>query len=156
MRTKSWRRPFCPSYPIPSNKGVAVFESTTVRISEEVIVELAAELQMKPAANDINVEAEVSWDHVCRAKWSHPDPTAAAAASPNVQRGSRVASGRAPGENWRSPQAPAGIILARTRAFIEKTPEPMRPLRPPKPAGQFRLLYQSGTTGFKELTAVGP
>lgn len=80
----------------------------------------------------------------------YPDPTAATALA-NVQRSQKGLQSKRAGEYFE------GLIAASLNwykdkgvAFVEKTPEPMRPLRPPNRQGQFLACYiKAGQPDFK-------
>ena len=93
----------------------------------------------------------MSWDSIPgRNSEGYPDPTAATALA-NVQRSQRGRQSRIIGDHFE------GIIAASLRwyedkgvACIEKTPEPMKPLRAPNRQGQFLACYiKAGQPDFK-------
>lgn len=93
----------------------------------------------------------MSWDSIPgRNSEGYPDPTAATALA-NVQRSQRGRQSRIMGDHFE------GIIAASLRwyedkgvACIEKTPEPMKPLRAPNRQGQFLACYiKAGQPDFK-------
>lgn len=93
----------------------------------------------------------MSWDSIPgRNSEGYPDPTAATALA-NVQRSQRGRQSRIVGDHFE------GIIAASLRwyedkgvACIEKTPEPMKPLRAPNRQGQFLACYiKAGQPDFK-------
>lgn len=93
----------------------------------------------------------MSWDYVPgKNAEGYPDPTAAAALS-NVQRSQRGLQSKRAGEHFENMIA-ASLDWYKDKgvAFIEKTPEPMRPLRPPNRQGQFLACYtKAGQPDFK-------
>ena len=93
----------------------------------------------------------MSWDMVPgKNSEGYPDPTAAAALS-NVQRSQRGLQSKRAGEHFEN-LITASLNWYRDKgvAFIEKTPEPMRPLRPPNRLGQFLACYtKAGQPDFK-------
>lgn len=93
----------------------------------------------------------MSWDSIPgRNSEGYPDPTAATALA-NVQRSQRGRQSRIMGDHFE------GIIAASLKwyedkgvACIEKTPEPMKPLRAPNRQGQFLACYiKAGQPDFK-------
>ncbi len=93
----------------------------------------------------------MSWDYVPgKNTEGYPDPTAAAALS-NVQRSQRGLQSKRAGEHFENMIAASlGWYKDKGVAFIEKTPEPMRPLRPPNRQGQFLACYiKAGQPDFK-------
>lgn len=93
----------------------------------------------------------MSWDTVPgRNSEGYPDPTAAAALA-HVQRSQRGRQSRIMGDHFEN------IIAASLKwyedkgvACIEKTPEPMKPLRAPNRQGQFLACYvKAGQPDFK-------
>ena len=93
----------------------------------------------------------MSWDYVPgKNAEGYPDPTAAAALS-NVQRSQRGLQSKRAGEHFENMIAASlGWYKDKGVAFIEKTPEPMRPLRPPNRQGQFLACYtKAGQPDFK-------
>ena len=93
----------------------------------------------------------MSWDYVPgKNSEGYPDPTAAAALS-NVQRSQRGLQSKRAGEHFENMIAASlGWYKDKGVAFIEKTPEPMRPLRPPNRQGQFLACYiKAGQPDFK-------
>lgn len=93
----------------------------------------------------------MSWDTVPgRNREGYPDPTAATALS-NIQRSQRGLQSKRAGEHFENMIA-ASLNWYKDKgvAFIEKTPEPMRPLRPPNRQGQFLACYiKAGQPDFK-------
>lgn len=93
----------------------------------------------------------MSWDNVPgRNGEGYADPTAAAALS-NVQRSQRGLQSKRAGEHFENLiTASLNWYKDKGVAFIEKTPEPMRPLRPPNRQGQFLACYtKAGQPDFK-------
>lgn len=93
----------------------------------------------------------MSWDSIPgRNSEGYPDPTAATALA-HAQRSQRGRQSRIMGEHFE------GIIAASLKwyedkgvACIEKTPEPMKPLRAPNRQGQFLACYiKAGQPDFK-------
>lgn len=93
----------------------------------------------------------MSWDSIPgRNSEGYPDPTAATALA-NVQRSQRGRQSRIMGDHFE------GIIAASLKwyedkgvACIEKTPEPMKPLRAPNRQGRFLACYiKAGQPDFK-------
>lgn len=93
----------------------------------------------------------MSWDSIPgRNSEGYPDPTAATALA-NVQHSQRGRQSRIMGDHFE------GIIAASLKwyedkgvACIEKTPEPMKPLRAPNRQGQFLACYiKAGQPDFK-------
>lgn len=93
----------------------------------------------------------MSWDTVPgRNSEGYPDPTAATALA-NMQRSQRGRQSRIMGDHFEN------IISASLRwyedkgvACVEKTPEPMKPLRAPNRQGQFLACYvKAGQPDFK-------
>lgn len=93
----------------------------------------------------------MSWDSTPgRNSEGYPDPTAVTALA-NVQRSQRGRQSRIMGDHFE------GIIAASLKwyedkgvACIEKTPEPMKPLRAPNRQGQFLACYiKAGQPDFK-------
>lgn len=93
----------------------------------------------------------MSWDSIPgRNSEGYPDPTAATALA-NVHRSQRGRQSRIMGDHFE------GIIAASLRwyedkgvACVEKTPEPMKPLRAPNRQGQFLACYvKAGQPDFK-------
>ena len=84
----------------------------------------------------------MSWDYMPgKNAEGYPDPTAAAALS-NVQRSQRGLQSKRAGEHFENMIAASlGWYKDKGVAFIEKTPEPMRPLRPSNRQGQFLACY---------------
>ena len=84
----------------------------------------------------------MSWDTVPgKNREGYPDPTAATALS-NVQRSQRGLQSKRAGEHFENLLAASlGWYRDKGVAFVEKTPEPMRPLRPPNRQGQFLACY---------------
>ena len=93
----------------------------------------------------------MSWDTVPgKNSEGYRDPTAAAALS-NVQRSQRGLQSKRAGEYFENLIA-ASLNWYKDKGvgFIEKTPEPMRPLRPPNRQGQFLACYtKAGQPDFK-------
>lgn len=93
----------------------------------------------------------MSWDMVPgKNSEGYRDPTAAAALS-NVQRSQRGLQSKRAGEYFENLIA-ASLNWYKDKGvgFIEKTPEPMRPLRPPNRQGQFLACYtKAGQPDFK-------
>lgn len=80
----------------------------------------------------------------------YPDPTAATAFA-NVQRKQRGLWSKRAGEQFEN-MITASLHWYRDKgvALIEKTPEPMRPLKPPNRQGQFLACYtKAGQPDFK-------
>lgn len=80
----------------------------------------------------------------------YPDPTAATAIA-NVQRSQRGLSSKRAGEMFENIIG-ASLLWYENKgvACIEKTPEPMKPLRPPNRQGQFLACYtKAGQPDFK-------
>lgn len=93
----------------------------------------------------------MSWDAVPgKNREGYPDPTAATALS-NVQRSQRGLQSKRAGEHFENLLAASlGWYRDKGVAFVEKTPEPMRPLRPPNRQGQFLACYiKAGQPDFK-------
>lgn len=93
----------------------------------------------------------MSWDSIPgRNSEGYPDPTAATALA-HAQRSQRGRQSRIMGDHFE------GIIAASLKwyedkgvACIEKTPEPMKPLRAPNRQGQFLACYiKAGQPDFK-------
>lgn len=84
----------------------------------------------------------MSWDTVPgRNHEGYPDPTASTALA-NVQRSQRGLQSRRAGEYFeRMIESSLLWYEERGAACIEKTPEPMKPLRPPNRQGQFLACY---------------
>ena len=78
----------------------------------------------------------MSWDTVPgKNREGYPDPTATTALS-NVQRSQRGLQSKRAGEHFENLLAASlGWYRDKGVAFVEKTPEPMRPLRPPNRQG---------------------
>ena len=93
----------------------------------------------------------MSWNMVPgKNREGYPDPTAATALS-NIQRSQRGLQSKRAGERFENLIA-ASLNWYKDKgvAFIEKTPEPMRPLRPPNRQGQFIACYiKAGQPDFK-------
>lgn len=93
----------------------------------------------------------MSWDTVPgKNSEGYRDPTAATALS-NVQRSQRGLQSKRAGEYFENLIA-ASLNWYKDKgvAFVEKTPEPMRPLRPPNRQGQFLACYtKAGQPDFK-------
>jgi len=93
----------------------------------------------------------MSWDTVPgKNSEGYRDPTAAAALS-NVQRSQRGLQSKRAGEYFENMIA-ASLNWYKDKGvgFVEKTPEPMRPLRPPNRLGQFLACYtKAGQPDFK-------
>ena len=93
----------------------------------------------------------MSWDTVPgKNSEGYRDPTAATALS-NVQRSQRGLQSKRAGEYFENLIA-ASLNWYKDKGvgFIEKTPEPMRPLRPPNRQGQFLACYtKAGQPDFK-------
>lgn len=86
----------------------------------------------------------------------YPDPTAAAALS-NVYRSQKGLQSKRAGEHFEN-MITASLLWYKDKgvAFVEKTPEPMRPLRPPNRQGQFLACYtKAGQPDFKGTLAGG-
>ena len=99
----------------------------------------------------------MSWDYIPgKNAEGYPDPTAATALA-RVQRSQRGLQSKRAGEHFEE------MIAASLRwyqdkgvAFVEKTPEPMRPLRAPNRQGQFLACYiKAGQPDFKGTLAGG-
>ena len=93
----------------------------------------------------------MSWDTVPgKNSEGYRDPTAATALS-NVQRSQRGLQSKRAGEHFENLiSASLNWYKDKGVAFIEKTPEPMRPLRPPNRMGQFLACYtKAGQPDFK-------
>lgn len=99
----------------------------------------------------------MSWDYIPgKNAEGYPDPTAATAFA-RVQRSQRGLQSKRAGEHFEE------MIAASLRwyqdkgvAFVEKTPEPMRPLRAPNRQGQFLACYiKAGQPDFKGTLAGG-
>lgn len=93
----------------------------------------------------------MSWDNIPgKNSEGYPDPTAATALA-NMQRSQRGRQSRYAGEHFEN------MITASLRwyedkgvACVEKTPEPMKPLRAPNRQGQFLACYvKAGQPDFK-------
>ena len=84
----------------------------------------------------------MSWDMVPgKNREGYPDPTASTALS-NIQRSQRGLQSKRAGEHFENLLAASlGWYRDKGVAFVEKTPEPMRPLRPPNRQGQFLACY---------------
>lgn len=93
----------------------------------------------------------MSWDTMPgKNSEGYQNPTAATALS-NVQRSQRGLQSKRAGEYFENLIA-ASLNWYKDKgvAFIEKTPEPMRPLRPPNRLGQFLACYtKAGQPDFK-------
>ena len=93
----------------------------------------------------------MSWDMVPgKNREGYPDPTAATALS-NIQRSQRGLQSKRAGEHFENLIA-ASLNWYKDKgvAYVEKTPEPMRPLRPPNRQGQFLACYiKAGQPDFK-------
>lgn len=93
----------------------------------------------------------MSWDTVPgKNREGYPDPTAATALS-NVCRSQKGLQSKRAGEHFENMIA-ASLLWYKDKgvAFVEKTPEPMRPLRPPNRQGQFLACYtKAGQPDFK-------
>lgn len=93
----------------------------------------------------------MSWDTVPgKNSEGYRDPTAAAALS-NVQRSQRGLQSKRAGEYFEN-MITASLNWYKDKGvgFVEKTPEPMRPLRPPNRQGQFLACYtKAGQPDFK-------
>ena len=84
----------------------------------------------------------MSWDYVPgKNAEGYPDPTAAAALS-NVQRSQRGLQSKRAGEHFENMIA-ASLEWYKDKgvAFVEKTPEPMKPLGAKNRKGQFLACY---------------
>ena len=93
----------------------------------------------------------MSWDTVPgKNSEGYRDPTAATALS-NVQRSQRGLQSKRAGEHFENLiSASLNWYKDKGVAFIEKTPEPMCPLRPPNRMGQFLACYtKAGQPDFK-------
>lgn len=93
----------------------------------------------------------MSWDTVPgKNREGYPDPTASTALS-NIQRSQRGLQSKRAGEHFENLLAASlGWYRDKGVAFVEKTPEPMRPLRPPNRQGQFLACYiKAGQPDFK-------
>lgn len=93
----------------------------------------------------------MSWDTVPgKNREGYRDPTAATALS-NIQRSQRGLQSKRAGEHFESLiSASLNWYKDKGVAFIEKTPESMRPLRPPNRMGQFLACYtKAGQPDFK-------
>lgn len=93
----------------------------------------------------------MSWDYIPgRNAEGYPDPTAAKALK-NVQRSQQGLQSRRAGENFESMiDASLKWYELRGVACIEKTPEPMKPLRRPNRQGQFLACYvKAGQPDYK-------
>ena len=93
----------------------------------------------------------MSWDMVPgKNDKGYPDPTAATALA-NIQRSQRGLRSKRAGEYFENLiSASLNWYKDKGVAFIEKTPEPMRPLRPPNRQGQFIACYtKAGQPDFK-------
>ena len=80
----------------------------------------------------------------------YPDPTAVTALA-NIQRSQRGLQSKRAGEYFEN-MITASLNWYRDKgvALVEKTPEPMRPLRPPNRQGQFLACYtKAGQPDFK-------
>lgn len=93
----------------------------------------------------------MSWDMIPgKNREGYPDPTAATALA-NVQRSQRGLQSKRAGEHFENLIA-ASLSWYKDKgvAYVEKTPEPMRPLRPPNRQGQFLACYiKAGQPDFK-------
>lgn len=93
----------------------------------------------------------MSWDTIPgKNREGYPDPTAATALA-NVQRSQRGLQSKRAGEHFENLIA-ASLSWYKDKgvAYVEKTPEPMRPLRPPNRQGQFLACYiKAGQPDFK-------
>ena len=83
----------------------------------------------------------------------YPDPTATTALA-NIERGERRQGGlrnRLDGEIFENMiQTSLNWYRGKGLAYVEKTPEPMRPLSPPNKQGQFKACYtKAGQPDFK-------
>lgn len=80
----------------------------------------------------------------------YPDPTASTALA-NVYRSQKGLQSKRAGEYFESMIAASlGWYRDKGVAYVEKTPEPMRPLRPPNRQGQFLTCYtKAGQPDFK-------
>lgn len=99
----------------------------------------------------------MSWDYVPGKNGEgYRDPTAAAAIS-NVQRSQRGLMSKRAGECFENLiSASLAWYQDKGVAYVEKTPEPMRPLRPPNRQGQFIACYtKAGQPDFKGTLAGG-
>lgn len=93
----------------------------------------------------------MSWDMVPGKNGEgYPDPTAATALA-NIQRRQRGLQSKRAGEHFEK-LISESLKWYKNKgvAFVEKTPEPMRPLRQPNRQGQFLACYiKSGQPDFK-------
>ena len=93
----------------------------------------------------------MSWDTVPgRNGEGYPDPTASTALA-RVQHSQKGLQSKRAGEHFENMIA-ASLEWYKDKgvAFVEKTPEPMRPLRPPNRQGQFLACYtKAGQPDFK-------
>lgn len=80
----------------------------------------------------------------------YPDPTAATAFA-NIQRSQRGLWSKRAGEQFENMITESlNWYHSKGLALVEKTPEPMRPLRPPNRQGQFLACYtKAGQPDFK-------
>lgn len=93
----------------------------------------------------------MSWDMVPgKNREGYPDPTAATALS-NIQRSQRGLQSKRAGEHFENLiSASLNWYKDKGVAYVEKTPEPMHPLRPPNRQGQFLACYiKAGQPDFK-------
>jgi recombination protein U len=93
----------------------------------------------------------MSWDTVPgKNREGYPDPTASTALA-HVQRSQRGLQSKRAGEHFEN-MITASLNWYKDKgvALVEKTPEPMRPLRPPNRSGQFLACYtKAGQPDFK-------
>lgn len=93
----------------------------------------------------------MSWDYIPgRNAEGYPDPTATTAIA-NIERSRRGAQSRVAGGIFESAiEASLRWYELRGEACVEKTPEPMKPLRRPNRQGQFLACYvKAGQPDFK-------
>lgn len=99
----------------------------------------------------------MSWDMVPgKNSEGYPDPTASTALS-HVQRSQRGLQSKRAGEHFEN-LITGSLNWYRDKGlcYVEKTPEPMRPLRPPNRQGQFLACYtKAGQPDFKGTLAGG-
>ena len=98
----------------------------------------------------------MSWDTVTgRNHEGYPDPTAATAIE-HAERSLRGMRSRVAGEHFEAMiEASLGWYLEHGVACIEKTPEPMKPLRPPNSKGQFVACYTKAAQPDYKGTLIG-
>lgn len=93
----------------------------------------------------------MSWDMIPgKNREGYPDPTAATALA-NVQRSQRGLQSKRAGERFENLIA-ASLNWYKDKGvtYVEKTPEPMKPLRAPNRQGQFLACYvKAGQPDFK-------